>query len=81
MFFRSINPSNNRLYKTYECMTTLDMNRTLEKSYNCFMYNQGLGISYLDKKSKKLTALADLLYENKDEFSALITRETGKIPV
>jgi len=45
------------------------------------MYNQGLGTAFLGKKCKKLSSLAGLLYANKEEFSSLITRETGKLPV
>jgi len=35
----------------------------------------------LDKKSRKLADLSSSLYENKQEFSSLITKETGKIPI
>lgn len=43
------------------------------------MYNQGLGKTVLGKKNKKLAALSGLLYENRDLYANLITKETGKL--
>jgi succinate-semialdehyde dehydrogenase/glutarate-semialdehyde dehydrogenase len=35
----------------------------------------------LGKKCRKLAALSSLLYENKDHYADLITKETGKLTI
>jgi succinate-semialdehyde dehydrogenase/glutarate-semialdehyde dehydrogenase len=70
---------NNKLFKTFDVISSEALNRQVETSYNCFMYNQGLGGSVLGKKCKKLAALGSLLHENTDFYANLITKETGKL--
>jgi succinate-semialdehyde dehydrogenase / glutarate-semialdehyde dehydrogenase len=76
--YKSLNPANNKLHKTFDTISTMQLDRTVEKSYHCFMYNQGQGTNFIGKKNKKLSALAELLTSNKQEYSRLITLETGK---
>ena len=80
-FYKSISPMNNKLFKTFDVISSEALYKQVESSYNCFQYNQGLGGSVLGKKCKKLAALSGLLYENKDFYADLITKETGKLSV
>ena len=43
MVFKSINPKNGKLLKTYDCITNNELNATIEKSFKAFRYmkNQG----------------------------------------
>ncbi len=38
MVFKSINPKNGKLLKTYDCITNKDLHEKLEKSLKCFKY-------------------------------------------
>ena len=77
--YKSVNPATNKLYRTFDTITTHELAEVVVKSYNCFMYNQAAGIQLLSSKNKKLGKLANILEERKSEFSSLITRETGKL--
>lgn len=78
---RSINPATSKLSKTFDTISNLELAKKVESSYNCFMYHQGVGTSFLGKSCKKMSSLASLLYSHKEEFSNLITSETGKLPI
>ncbi len=80
-FYKSVSPMNNKLLKTFDVIPNSTLNGLVERSYNCFMYNQGLGTEILGKKCRKLAALSSLLYENKDHYADLITKETGKLTI
>ena len=64
--YKSVSPMTNKLFKTFDCISTSQLLKNVDYSYNCFMYNQGLGHKGISKKQKKLKELSGLLYSNKD---------------
>jgi hypothetical protein len=42
--FKSINPINNKLMRTYDTMTTIQINEKLDKAYNCYKYMKTQGM-------------------------------------
>lgn len=37
--YKSLNPANGKLYKTYDTISTLALDKIVEKSFNCYMYH------------------------------------------
>lgn len=77
--FRSINPKNNKLFRTFEAISYKDLDEKIEKSYQRFRwkYNKGQ-IEDLPRRLHKLDFLRQGLIEKKNEYAALITQEMGK---
>ena len=76
--FRSINPKNNKLHRTFEALSNQNLELTLERSYQRFRYKYLQGHSRLQRRFEKLGYLQDILRENKHAYAALITQEMGK---
>lgn len=76
--FRSINPKNNKLFRTFEAMSSNDLEKSIERSYQRFRYKYAQGHSRLLRRFEKLTYLQQILTENKAKYASLITQEMGK---
>ena len=76
--FRSINPKNNKLYRTFEAIGSNDLETYIERSYQRFRYKYAQGHTALPRRFQKLGYLADILEENKANYAGLITQEMGK---
>jgi len=76
--FRSINPKNNKLHRTFEAITNRELEQVVDRSYQRFRYKYAQGHSRLQRRFQKLGYLQDILRENKATYAALITQEMGK---
>jgi len=76
--FKSINPKNNKLYRTFEAITHKELDETIKRSYNRFRYKYAQGHTRLDRRFEKMGYLKQILTENRDEYAALMTQEMGK---
>mgnify|MGYP000079545924 CR=1 FL=1 len=76
--FRSINPKNNKLLRTYEPFSNTQLDQITNLAYNRFRYKQALGVDVVDKRGKKLESIMKMLQDRRDYYAALITTEVGK---
>lgn len=76
--FRSINPKNNKLHRTFEAITNRELDLTLERSYQRFRSKYSEGHKRIHRRFEKLGYLKEILKENRPKYAALITQEMGK---
>ena len=76
--FRSINPKNNRLLRTFEAITYKELDNTIDASYQRFRIKYSKGIEDLPRRFQKLGYVKQNLRENKTKYAQLITQEMGK---
>lgn len=76
--FRSINPKNNKLHRTFEAISNSDLEKALDRSYQRFRYKYSQGHTRLSRRFEKIGYLQTILAENKQEYAGLITQEMGK---
>lgn len=76
--FRSINPKNNKLYRTFEAIGNNELEKHIDRSYQRFRYKYAQGHSRLGRRFEKMGYLQQILAENKTKYASLITQEMGK---
>lgn len=59
--YRSVNPKNARLYKTFEPFNSDKLDKITNQAYNRFRYKQALGVEFLGRRCRKLASLASTL--------------------
>jgi succinate-semialdehyde dehydrogenase / glutarate-semialdehyde dehydrogenase len=78
MVFKSINPKNGKLLKTYECIANKDLHEKLEKSFKCYKFMKNQGMSGLDQRFEKLEKVKILMNSQRQKLAETITNEMGK---
>lgn len=78
MAFRSVNPKNGKLTKTYERILNNDMYDKLEKSYKSYKYMRNCGADGIKEMIEKCEKLKLLMQERKQKISEAITNDMGK---
>lgn len=76
--FKSINPKNNLLHRTFEAIPNKKLDDVIERSYQRFRYKYAQGNSRLHRRFQKMGYLKDILRENKIKYAQLMTQEMGK---
>ena len=76
--FKSINPKNNKLYRTFEAISNKEVDQVIDRSYQRFRYKYAQGNTRLNRRFEKLGYLAEILKENKPRYAELMTQEMGK---
>ena len=76
--FRSINPKNNKLHRTFEAVSSKDLEGLIDRSYQRFRYKYAQGHSRIQRRFEKLGYLQQILAENKQKYAGLMTQEMGK---
>ena len=76
--FKSINPKNNKLYRTFEAISNKELETVIDRSYQRFRYKYAQGNTRLNRRFEKLGYLAEILKENKPKYAELMTQEMGK---
>ena len=71
--FKSINPKNNKLHRTFEAIPYKDLDGVIERSYQRFRYKYAQGHSRLLRRFEKLGYLKQNLIENKTRYAMLMT--------
>jgi succinate-semialdehyde dehydrogenase / glutarate-semialdehyde dehydrogenase len=78
MVFKSVNPKNGKLLKTYECITNKDLSDKLERSIKCFKFMKNQGASGLQQRFDKLENVKKLMALRRQVLAETITNEMGK---
>ena len=76
--FRSINPTSNKLFKTYETISYKELDQKIDQSYQRFRWKYAKGLEDLPRRFQKLGYVKQLLRENKERYAGLMTQEMGK---
>jgi succinate-semialdehyde dehydrogenase/glutarate-semialdehyde dehydrogenase len=76
MTFDSINPANGEKVNSFEAMSGEEVQVIL---HNCSEAQRGWANTPLSERARLLTAVADLLLENKQDTARLMTEEMGKV--
>ena len=76
--FRSINPKNNKIHRTFEAISSRDLDAKIERSYQRFRFKFLQGFSRIEKTKERLGFLQQILRENRETYASLITQEMGK---
>lgn len=76
--FKSVNPKNNLLIRTFDPMSSAKISEITDSCYNRFRYKQALGKDFVIGRARKLDLLAKRLESHRDYYATLITREVGK---
>ena len=76
--FRSINPKNNKLVKTYEAISSVELESKIDSAYNRYRWKHSKGHGDLSRRYQKLGFLKQILAENRTRYASLITQEMGK---
>jgi succinate-semialdehyde dehydrogenase / glutarate-semialdehyde dehydrogenase len=76
--FKSINPKNNKLHRTFEAVSNKDLDGVVDRSYQRFRYKYAQGHSRLMRRFEKMGYLKSILTENKSMYAGLMTQEMGK---
>lgn len=78
VLFRSINPKNNKLYRTFEAVSNKDLEAQIDRSYQRFRYKYAQGHTRIERRFEKLGYLSQILLDNKSRYAELMTQEMGK---
>jgi succinate-semialdehyde dehydrogenase/glutarate-semialdehyde dehydrogenase len=78
VIFKSINPKNNKLHRSFEAMPYKDLEGVIDRSYQRFRYKYAQGHSRLLRRFEKMGYLKAILAENKTHYAQLMTQEMGK---
>ena len=65
MVFKSINPKNGRLLKTYDCISNNQLNDKLEKSIKVFKYMKNQGPEGVTERFDKFAKVKALMLQRK----------------
>ena len=76
--FRSINPKNNKLHRTFEAVSSIELESLIDRSYQRFRYEYLQDKSRIYRRFEKLGYLKEILAANKAEYAGLMTQEMGK---
>ena len=76
--FKSVNPKNGKLLKTFETITSQQMFQKVEKSFNSFKYMRNDGQQGYNERIERSSKLIKLLQENKLKMAETVTNEVGK---
>ena len=76
--FRSINPKNGKLHRTFEAITNKELDGHIDRSYQRFRYKYSQGHTRLQRRFEKLGFLQEIFEENKATYASLIVQEMGK---
>jgi len=76
--FRSVNPKNNKLYRTFDTISNKVLETHLENSYQRFRQEYTRGHSRLGRRFEKLSHLSQIMSANRATYAGLITQEMGK---
>jgi len=76
--FRSINPKNNKLAKTFEAISNTALEKKIDRSYQRFRYKYSQGLEGLPRRYQKLGFLKEILEERRDELATAVVQEMGK---
>ena len=71
--FRSINPKNNKLHRTFEAVGSKDLESIIDRSYQRFRYKYAQGHTRISRRFEKLGYLQQILAENKAKYAGLMT--------
>ena len=73
--FRSINPKNNQLHRTFQAISNTDLEQQIERSYQRFRENRNQGHSSeaLQNRFGKLGKLKEILGQNRSHYAGLMT--------
>ena len=75
--YRSVNPKNNKLLKTYETISSTALEKNIEASYQRFRQNY-TNKDHLPERFERMAYLSRAFTERKQEFASIITTEMGK---
>ena len=78
MVFKSINPKNGKLIKTFDCLTSKELQEKLEKSFKCYKFMKNQGASGLQQRFDKLENVKKLMTAQRQALAETITNEMGK---
>jgi|LauGreDrversion4_2_1035121.scaffolds.fasta_scaffold63281_3 succinate-semialdehyde dehydrogenase/glutarate-semialdehyde dehydrogenase len=78
MSFKSINPKNGKLIKSFESLTDRRLQEKLELSFKTFKFMKNQGQSGLQDRMSQFENVKKLLQERKQGLAELITTEMGK---
>lgn len=73
-----MNPKNNKLHRTFEAITSSELETAIDLSYQRFRKKYSQGHAGLSRRFEKLSVLQAVLAKNKEEYAKLITQEMGK---
>ena len=76
--FRSINPKNGKLHRTFEAISNRELDAFVDRSYQRFRYKYAQGHSRLSRRFEKLGYLQEIFKENRATYAQLIVQEMGK---
>ena len=65
MVFKSINPKNGRLMKTYDCISNKELNDKLERSIKVFKYMKNQGPDGVTERFDKFAKVKALMLQRK----------------
>ena len=72
--FKSINPKNGKIYRTFDAISSKDLESSIDSSYQRFVYKYHLGVqSKLQRRFEKMAKLGEIMKENKNEYAMLMT--------
>ena len=73
IIYRSVNPKNNKLFKTYETISNKAIEKHIETSYQRFRFNYTHEKNLLPQRFQKMAALSSIFTERKNDFASIIT--------
>ena len=71
--FKTINPKNGKLYRSFEAISNLNLENSLSRAWKSFNKPQSL-----QKRFEKMSLLAQILSERRNEYAEVMTLEMGK---
>lgn len=78
MVFKSINPKNGKIMKTFDCISNSDLHDRMERSFKVFKYMRNEGPQGLESRVKSFDNVKQLLQSRKYTLAEIITNEVGK---
>lgn len=76
--FKSINPKNGKLFKTYDSITNHKMYEALERSYNSYKFMRNQGADGVKERLQKLLKVKQIMGDKKARIAENITADMGK---
>ena len=78
IIYKSINPVNNQLIKTFNTTSAQRLEEQMHQSFLRFNHKKERGIVALENRFAKLESLKRVVAENKTKIANLATLEMGK---
>ena len=76
--FRSLNPKNNKLHRTFEAINENQLEQIIERGYQRYRFHYAEGTTQMQERYDKLDALHSIFDKNKAHYAGLISQEMGK---